>query len=325
MAPLGPKVGPILGAIDIGGTKIECALGTPAGDILASTQFPTGIESKPASCLQMALDLLNQLSGDLDCPAPSALGVACPGPFLQPAGTFLEVPNLPRWQGFELLPFLQDRSICPVRAMNDANAGVLSEVMWGAAQGAQSAIFLTMSTGMGAGLFLNGRLYEGPEGFAGEVGHLRLAPGGPLGFGKRGSAEGFLSGPGMVQVAESLLEDHPRDAPPSRLVHEPLTPESLCAAATTGDSVATAAIDFIAHKLGALCAMLVDLFEPQVIVLGTIGCSHPNLFIPTALKVMHAEALPRSMQGLVLTPSSLPARGTSAALAIAATHMSSHG
>lgn len=306
-----------LAAIDVGGTKIGWALGTGDGRVLASGRRETDPGARPEALLAEALAGIEALAAEVDRGRPAALGVACPGPFLQPEGRFLEVPNLPRWQGFALLDFLRSRFDGPVAARNDANAGALAEWRWGAGRGAESLVFLTMSTGMGAGLVLGGRLYEGRSGFAGEVGHLRLAPDGPVGFGKRGSVEGYLSGPGIVQVAASEVLRARQLGTATCLADAPITPAAVCEAARAGDPAAAAAIEVCGRRLGELCALLVDLLEPEVVVLGTIGSAYPDLFLPRARAVVDAEALPRSAAGLRLVPSGLEDRGNQSALAVA--------
>ena len=310
----GPEV---LAALDIGGTKIGCAVGTVDGKVLAQRRFPTDPARSPEATIDRALRILAELTEEADCGPAAHLGVACPGPFLQPEGRFLDVPNLLAWQGFDLVGYLKSVYQGPLAAMNDANAGVLAEHLWGAAQEADTAIFLTMSTGMGAGFWLGGRLFEGPAGFAGEVGHVRLSPEGPVGFGKSGSVEGYLSGPGMVQVAEAELLRQTGQGVSSCLEGVKVTPEVLCRAADDGDATAKACVNLCAHKLGELCALLVDLLNPDVIVLGTIGASFPDLFIPHALEVLRAETLPASFARVKLVPSELADRGALSALAVA--------
>ncbi len=307
----------VLAALDIGGTKIEVALGTEQGEVLAQQRFATDLSAAPADILGRALETLERLTNEVGQGPAAALGVACPGPFLQPAGRFLDVPNMPTWTGFELLEWLNAALEIPVTTMNDANAGVVAETRWGAAQGANTAVFLTMSTGMGAGLWLGGRLFEGPAGFAGEVGHLRLAPDGPQGFGKSGSVEGYLSGPGMVQVAQAELTQQRQQGVSSSLDGLAITPEVLCQAASEGDSVACASVAYCAQRLGELCALLVDLLNPEVIVLGTIGSAHPELFIPGALEVVQEEALAMSREQVEIVPSALENRAALSALAVA--------
>ena len=307
----------ILAAIDIGGTKLGWALGTPSGEVLVSGQRATDPAGAPEPALARVLEDLQEAARERGV-SPAAYGVAVPGPFLQPEGRFLEVPNLPGWQGFGLVEHLRSVLEAPLVARNDANAGALAEWRWGAGQGAQSVLFLTMSTGMGAGLVLDGRVLEGPLGFAGEIGHMRLSPDGPVGFGKRGSVEGYLSGPGMVQVARQEILACVQGGVATSLASGDLCPERLCEAARSGDPAAKAATGRVAEKLGELCALLTDLLNPDVIVVGTIGSAYPDLFLEPAMEVVRREALPLSAKHVRLVPSGLTDRGNQSALALAA-------
>lgn len=305
-----------LAAIDIGGTKLGWALGTADGRVLDSGRRPTDPHRDPRDELSDVLRELDALAARHG--APAALGVACPGPYLQPEGRFLEVPNLPAWQHFPLRAFLEERCAMPVAAHNDANAGALAEWMWGAARGTRTSVFLTMSTGMGAGLILDGRMFEGARGFAGEVGHLRLSPDGPVGFAKRGSVEGYLSGPGIAQVARAEVLRAQQAGVATGLGLEDCSPERVCAAARQGDAAARATVEIVGTKLGELCAVLVDLFDPEVIVLGTIATAFPDLFLDRAREVLLAEAIPYPAQRVRLATSGLADRGNQSALALAA-------
>ena len=147
-----------LAGIDIGGTKIGVSIGDLAGAVYGSRRLATIAERRPEELLAAAMRQLAELCDEHGRGRPAALGIAAPGPLDYRAGRLLEVPNMPRWQGFALGAWLDRHAGCPAEFMNDANAGVLAEVTWGAARGARSAVFLTMSTGMGAGLWLDGRV-----------------------------------------------------------------------------------------------------------------------------------------------------------------------
>ena len=128
----------------------------------------------------------------------AVIGISCGGPLDEEAGRILSPPNLPGWDDVPIRDLLSNHGQ-RTHLMNDANAGAIAEWRYGAAKGAAHAVFLTFGSGMGAGLILNDRLYEGADHFAGEVGHWRLAPAGPEGFGKPGSFEGFCSGNGVLR------------------------------------------------------------------------------------------------------------------------------
>lgn len=308
----------LLAGLDIGGTKIGLSLGTTEGQLLAADQLVTDPERDAADLLGEAWGRSVRMAEALGRGVPAALGVAAPGPLSYREGRLLEVPNMPRWQHFPLQGWLDEHVPCPSAFMNDANAGVLAEALWGAARGADTAVFLTMSTGMGAGLWIGGKVHEGALALAGEVGHLRLATDGPVGFGKRGSVEGFCSGPGLVQLAHAERIRFTQLGRPTRLVElGELTPHDVCCLAAEGDAGALAAVDRAAAGLGQLCALLVDILNPDVIVLGTIGTAWFDLFEPRARRALEAEALAPAARHVAIRPSGLPARGDQAALAVA--------
>lgn len=309
----------ILHGIDIGGTKIGVCAGDANGRVIAARQFATDHARAPDEVLRTALAELGNLTRDASVGAPTALGVTCPGPYHAGLQQFLDPPNMPRWHGFALGEFLRGNAGIPAVAMNDANAAVLAEWRWGAGVGYRNVVFLTNSTGMGAGFVLDDRLYEGTDGFAAEIGHLALEADGPVGFGRRGSVEGFLSGPGMSQVgaAERLVCRQTGEASALLETAGELTPEQICAAARNGDAAARRVVERCAVKLGKLMAMLTDILNPQVFILGTIGSAYPDLFIPRATEVLRAEAIRHAADIVRVVPSGLADRGNQQALAAA--------
>lgn len=264
----------IVWGIDIGGTKLAVAVGTLDGTVLGSDRFENDPSRSPESILSEALSRLESVSASLNTPNDAlAIGVACPGPFDSAEDRFLAVPNMPAWQGFNAgacLRSLQSRS-CAL--MNDANATALAESLWGAGRGARSLVYLTMSTGFGAGIVLDGSVYEGPRGFAGEVGRIVLAQEGPVGFGARGTAEGFLSGPGIEQQAasEALLCQQTGEKTGLKPHPDALKCHEVCALARDGDAAARRVTDRVAQRLGQLLGILVNVLEPEVVALGTIA------------------------------------------------------
>lgn len=301
--------------IDIGGTKIGVCLGDAGGALLWKDSFPCAREASPRDLLA---DALARIEGASEGRAPLALGVSCPGPFSAKTRSFLDPPNMPAWHGFAIEDFLRSRVSLPIVAKNDANALALAEHMWGAGRGASNLVFFTMSTGFGAGLVLDGKLYEGRGGFAGEVGHLRLSEEGPVGFGKRGSVEGWLSGPGMAQQARAeRLRCEQVGETTALSACEVLDARALCEAAAAGDAAALRVTQRIGARLGQLMSLLVDVLEPELFVLGTIGRAWPQLFLEPAQEVLRREALAISCEGLRIVPSELRDHGAQSALALA--------
>ncbi len=322
----------MIAGIDIGGTKIGLCVGSADGEVFASERLPVVRNREPADQLEvcrtrllaLASDARTRVGGSRDGEI-SAVGCSCPGPLDYAAGRFINPPNNPAWHGFGLRDWLKDHFECPSAMMNDANAAALAEFMWGAARGTRTSVFLTMSTGMGSGLIIDGRLYEGPLGLAGEIGRIRLreTDDGPVGFGRRGSVEGYTSGPGMAQLADSELIRCTHAGESTELARIAardgrISPEELCRAAAGGDAAALRVTDRVAAELGRIMAIMTDILNPELFVLGTIGTAFPDLFIPGALRSLRREAIPASADLVRVLPSGLSDRGNQQALAVAA-------
>lgn len=308
----------LLAGIDVGGTKIGISLGRPEGVVLEHAVLTGSPDRPPEQVLDEALGELARLRAR-HAPGESlyALGAAVPGPFDPRAGAFGEPPNMPLWHGFAIREFLTEAAGCPVATLNDANASMLAEALWGGARGLRSAIFLTFSTGFGAGLWLDGGLYEGPRGLAGEIGHVRLSREGPVGFGKAGSVEGWLSGPGICQQAELEALRCRQSGERTRLQVGAVSTQALFDAAAAGDAAALRVTQRVGQRLGQTIALLGDLFDPELVILGTIGIAHFDLLEDEMRAALHEEALPAIARGLRVEPSRLPLRGHLAALAAA--------
>lgn len=320
--------------VDIGGTKCAVSLGRPvisggktALEILAKTRFPTQTENGPERALQRLEEAIEQLLGQTRV---AAIGVSCGGPLDSARGLILSPPNLPGWDAIAVVERFSRRFGVPVALQNDANACALAEWEFGAGQGLSNLVFLTFGTGMGAGLILNDRLYSGSNDLAGEVGHIRLAEQGPRGYGKAGSFEGFCSGGGIARLAGQLIEQEWRMgkkvdfcASPTDL--ETLTTEQIAGAALRGDPVALEVFRVSGHYLGRGLALLIDLLNPQAIIIGSIFTRQRDLLWPTVQAVLEAEALPVARQACRILPAGLGENvGDYASLAVAINHIKSN-
>ncbi|MBW7459835.1 ROK family protein, partial [Paenibacillus sepulcri] len=217
----------LLAGIDIGGTKCAVSLGKEGMggiDIIAKQRFAT--PPSPELALARIEEALRQLLGELagtyeeeghkSGPALAGIGISCGGPLDSRRGIILSPPNLPGWDGIEVVDYFSRRFQVPAGLQNDANACAVAEWKWGAGRGLENVIFLTFGTGMGSGLVLNGRLYSGTNDMAGEVGHMRIEDEGPVGYGKAGSFEGFCSGGGIARLARAkAIEAHARGERPA--------------------------------------------------------------------------------------------------------------
>jgi glucokinase len=251
------------------------------------------------------------------------IGISCGGPLSSKRGLILSPPNLPGWDNIPIVQMAENRFKRRVLMQNDANACAVAEWKYGAGQGYNSMIFLTFGTGMGAGLILNGKLYSGISDLAGEVGHMRLSDMGPVGFGKAGSFEGYCSGGGIAQLGQIKAREKLQIGQKvsycenlSKL--KDVTAKSIADAAFNGDEVAIEVYRICAHFLGKALAQLIDILNPELIVLGSIYGRAKNLLEPVMLEVIRQEALPDSYDACKIVPAGLSENiGDIAALSLA--------
>jgi glucokinase len=285
--------------IDIGGTK--CAVSVLRdGAVEEVDRFPTVDYAATFARFRKTVEGLE--------PEPGVVfGISCGGPLDAARGVILSPPNLPGWVNIEICRAFTGIFGGRAFLMNDANASALAEWRFGAGKGSKHMVFLTAGTGMGAGLILNGRLYEGSTGDAGEVGHLRLRPDGPLGFGKRGSFEGFCSGGGIARLAVGMGWSQPG-----------VTLKDLAGAAAQGDALALKVLDVAGERLGEALALLIDTLNPERIVLGGYFPRCAALLVPAMHRALAAEALPSALAGCKILPAVLGETiGSNAAVAVA--------
>ncbi len=313
--------------VDIGGTKCAVSLGESTADSLRVLHRASPRRSAGRAPMEMLRDLLDDVR---DCLArlpegasACGIGISCGGPLDSRAGLILSPPNLPGWDRIEVVSWFERETGLPAWLCNDADAGALAEWRHGAGRGCRDMIFITCGTGFGAGLVLNGALYEGASGAAGEIGHVRAETHGPTGYGKVGSYEGFCSGGGIAQVARTLaLREIQAGRPPSfcrgpREV-EGLTAESAARAARAGDPVALEVFELSGGMLGRALATLIDLLNPERIVIGGIFARCRDLLWPAAERVIGREALPGSAAACEVLPAELSESiGDMAALTVA--------
>lgn len=279
--------------IDIGGTKSAVCIGGAESRVSARHEFATGKGPNAAlEALERHARELLQENGRID-----AIGIVCGGPLDAKAGLILSPPNLPGWDAVPVTSFFSERFGVAAFLQNDANACALAEWRYGAGRGSRNMMFCTMGTGFGCGLILEGRLYEGTNGNAGELGHVRLTPDGPVGYGKAGSVEGFCGGCGIGQLARLRLDQHRAAGWTSALSElKALSAKSVANAARQGDALALKIYAEVGEKLGRALALAVDLLNLECIVIGSIFAKDEALIRPTMERVMQEECLPEALR-----------------------------
>lgn len=264
---------PIL-ALDFGGTKLSAALTTP--ELLAKRRWlesgrtfdVAGIHAQ--NDLQALLLLSRQLLGDKQ---PAAVGVSFGGPVDATNGIVRLSHHVPGWENFALRSYLEAEFHCPTAVDNDANIAALGEYRYGAGMGVNSLLYITVSTGVGGGWILDGKIWQGVQGMAGEIGHMTIDPAGPLCLcGKHGCVERLASGPYLAQDARLALTEDPNQGPEIlRLCggfYDQITAELLSRATEAGDPLAIQLITRSAWAIGTGIGNAANLINPRRAILG---------------------------------------------------------
>ena len=282
-------------SVDIGGTKCAVSLWRDSNsanppDMLKKNRFAT--LPTPEATIALLVSHAKELAEGQQI---DAVGISCGGPLNSKKGLLLCPPNLPGWIDIDIVTPFREAIGAPAFLQNDANACALAEWLWGAAKGCQNVVFLTFGTGMGGGLILDGKLYCGTSDMGGEVGHMRVADDGPVGFGKRGSFEGFCSGGGMARLAGERMPDWLRAGKTTVLKDTEITAKSISEAADSGDAFALSVIQECGEKLGLGISNIIDIINPEIVVIGSIY-GRELRFAPIVEQVVAREAIPFSWE-----------------------------
>ncbi len=292
----------ILG-FDIGGTK--CAVITAKYDgesicILNKKKCPTDFRISPEGMIER---LIFMADGILEG-KPDTIGISCGGPLDSKKGVIMSPPNLPSWDNVEIVKIIEKHYGVRALIQNDANACALAEWKFGAGKGSDNVVFLTFGTGLGAGLILGGRLYEGANGNAGEAGHIRLIEKGPTGYGKEGSFEGFCSGGGLKQLGKAVAETYiQKGTVPTWYGNCDIA--EIADSARNGDEAAKEVFNICGEKLGQGLSVIVDLLNPDKIVIGSIYARCCDLLEKPMRKTIEKEALSPSLSVCRIVPAQL--------------------
>ena len=309
--------------IDIGGTKCAVIKGNLSKNNEIEITGKIKIDTKtidPNSALKLFCEKIDFLAKDEKI---DAIGVSCGGPLDEKRGVIMSPPNLPGWDNIEIKKFLENRYGVNVMVRNDANACALAEWKFGAAKGFSNVIFLTFGTGMGAGLILDRRLYSGTNGMAGEVGHIRLSPDGPWGFGKNGSFEGFCSGGGIAKMGKAAAVEALKNGKTLSYCKsaddlDKISAKSIAESASQGFDDAKEIYRICAKKLGLGLSILIDILNPEIIVIGSVFKRAANLLKDEMENVLKNEALSYSLNVCKIVPAKFDENlGDLAALAAA--------
>ena len=307
--------------IDIGGTKTAVLLINGDGQVIERTQTATEVGKNAwKTSVDGMKERIKQL---MKLEKIESIGISCGGPLDSKKGLILSPPNLPGWDEIPITDIFQKEFNIPAYLQNDANAGALAEWKFGAGKGHDNVIFLTFGTGLGAGIIVNGKLLSGTNDYGGEVGHIRLEADGPIGYHKRGSFEGFCSGTGLAQMMSFELLCLAEEIGQKEMLSKykmpgEVTGRDVVEWAKNKDELALKVVAKSGNYLGKGLSFLIDIINPELIIVGSMGVRLGDLLFEPARKVIEKEAVPGAASVCEIVPAALgEAIGDYAALCVA--------
>ena len=293
---------------DIGGTKCAVCIGeeTDAGiDIFKRKEIPTDHSVSAYEMIDRMCSLLEEMTDDID-----VIGISCGGPLNSRTGVIMSPPNLPGWDDVHIVEYLKEKYNAEVYMQNDADACAVAEWKFGAGKGCRNMIFMTFGSGLGAGLILDGKLYTGACDMAGEAGHIRLNRFGPVGYGKAGSFEGFCSGNGIAQLGQSYAREKLQMGKRVSFCEDmqsldTITAKSIAMCADRGESDAIEVYAMCGEMLGQGLSILIDILNPERIVLGSVFARSEKLLREPMQRVIDRECLKQSAEACKVVPAAI--------------------
>lgn len=290
--------------VDLGGTNTRTALVARNGDILEKQKEETlAAEGHEKVIAKLIRNIDRQrANADQHDRRVGAVGVGAPGVIHEQTGVVVKSPNFPDWNDLPLKQILERELKLPVFIENDANAAALGEQWRGAAKDIRSMIFLTLGTGVGGGIILDGRIWHGADGMAGEVGHMTIIPDGrSCGCGNRGCLEMYASSRGIVMTFKAMCAGKHLDAEDRKEV----TSAQIYQAARNGDAVAHLVMKDMGRYLGIGVANLINIFNPEMVVIGGGVKAAWDLFIDATREEVRKRAFTYAAERTKIVPSML--------------------
>ncbi len=323
---MNPKRGYVVG-VDMGATHLALVVTNFAAHVLHEIEIPFNVNDGPEVCLravdQQMRELLEKVS--LSFHDILAVGMGVPGPVVYDAGLVSAPPIMPGWDGYPIRTHLQTLWQIPLSLNNDAELGALGEWAFGAGRGERHLAYIKVGTGVGAGLLLDGRIYRGATGCAGEIGHMTIHDGGPrCSCGNSGCLEAMAGGRAIAQRAQEAVRSGRRTQLTTIKPTESITARDVAAAVRLGDLVAQQIVTEAGTYLGTAAASLVNLFNPNVVVIGGGVAQMGDLLLEPVRRIMHERSLPSAAQAVRVTSAVLGRRSSSMGAVVQALNIAIH-
>ncbi len=301
-----------MAGVDLGGTKILSAVIAPGGRILGSDRCHTEAARGPDAVIERMVASVRRAAAEAGLRESDlhGVGICAPGPCDLERQVVTHPPNLPGWHDVPVARIMGEALGLPALLENDANAAAYGEFHFGAGRPYRHMVYITISTGIGGGLIIDGSVYRGASGGAGEVGHMTIeAQGPPCGCGRRGHLEALASGTAIAREAGALV-DEGQSPVLARLVREghPLDAETVHLAAGQGDADARGVIERAGRYLGLGLANIINVFNPQAIVIGGGLVGMGDMILGPARAAAQEEAFPDSFSDVEILEAELGER-----------------
>jgi glucokinase-like ROK family protein len=322
---INPQRGFVAG-VDMGATHISIVIANCAARVIAEKQTLFNIDDGPDTCLDRADSLLRETlqQAGIELRELLAIGMGVPGPIMSEAGMVVAPPIMPGWDRYPIPATLEKRWNCPISLNNDAELGAVGEWAYGAARSAANLAYIKVGTGVGAGLLLDGHIYRGATGSAGEIGHLTIDPHGTLcTCGNRGCLETFARATAIArQAREIVAKNQPTEL--AQFGRDQITAPLVADAARHGDLAAQQIIAEAGAQLGVALAGLVNLINPNMVVVGGGVAQIGDLFLEPVRREVKRRSLPGSVNAMQITTALLGHRSVGMGAVVQAASIALH-
>lgn len=296
--------------IDVGGTNVKIALVDGEGKIIYSNSVPTyaqmGYEYTVNNIKQAIRDLMKETN--TDAKEIEGIGFDFPGQVDYKTGVVKLAPNIPGWINVPIAQMIEEEFNIPTRIDNDVRCAALGELKFGAGKGCENFVCITVGTGIGSGLVINGQLVRGAANAAGEIGHIKLQMnGGPIcGCGDTGCLEAFASGPSIVAMAQEYLKGGKSTKFREMAGADgEITPYIVAKAAEAGDPVAKRIFEIIGTYIGMGLVSVINLLNPEKVIIGGGVAAAGDLLLDPIRKTIKERAMVVAGNSVEIVPAEL--------------------
>lgn len=295
--------------IDVGGTNVKFALISPKGEILYSNSSPTRSEMGYEYTVNNIKQAISTLMSETNSSNKNigGIGFGFPGQIDYKNGIVVNLPNISGWNNVHIAEIIQKEFGIETKIDNDVRCATLGELNYGAGKGCENLICITVGTGIGAGIVINGKLVRGATNTAGEIGHIKLFPNSQklCGCGDYGCLEAYVSGPAIVEMAEDYIKGGKSTKYREMSENKEITPYIVAKAGEAGDMVAKKIFNFMGEYLGTGLASVVNLLNPEKIIIGGGVAEAGDLLINPLKETLLKRAMPIPAQAVQIVPAKL--------------------